>query len=525
MNKNESNDYNNDYSEINNDISSDFKDFIKVFLKINNDKELDCYLDDIRKKATIKDVFDISLKEFNLYTKSNIEIELNFSQEHKRLVFLQLKDQIYTSPNLFVPLYCFYAILLYQADHLNEEKVTRICFQNLLGIIMDSCLWNCEPVSINSFQFIINDIGKTGNYLSLAGALSLTSLCFAFLHEMAHYYLHHEDRSPDYKKDEKIEYEADELAYKIFLRIICKNKSGQFDGGLFTDCFQEYTYLSPAMFIGFIHVIKLVDIILYDNIKDKGRDFTETNAKIESFIGRKETIINYLEKSKEDIDTIEGNCLYGGFEESLDSFASSLILTEEKGSLEKYKMGGWERKDEEKVKQILVLKDKTEDEMKYIDLALSMMNIECNPIPQEFIGIQIHKTDPTTGYTSKISNIEVSLPDILELSLISAIHVKMNESLAYLLLFVELIFTLYGKAKRFLSERECIVLLYLKKLIDQGVPNITEEKLKTVIQSEHKDFSDSDFDKAIKILLHLNCISIVDAKLNIKERINIKYDY
>lgn len=55
---------------------------------------------------------------------------------------------------------CYYSLILYQADHLNDDKIKKMCFQNIFGIAKDTFLWNCEEVNKKTLDIIINDISK-----------------------------------------------------------------------------------------------------------------------------------------------------------------------------------------------------------------------------------------------------------------------------------------------------------------------------------------------------------------------------
>lgn len=507
--------------EMSKDLCDEFKAFMKKITGFKSDAELDGYLDTVIDNGNLQSIFDIAAREFNRFNNTNIPFEFHSWHNKHRLEFQQIENHIFISSNALVTLYCFYAILLYQADHLQNNLIKRKCFQNLLGILMDSCLYDCEPVAINAIQFVINEIGEKDNYLSLSGVLTSTSICFTFLHEMAHCYLHHNNQNDGSFESE---FEADLLAYKVFLSIIERKNKGKFDGGLFTDSFQNYAYLSPAMFLGYIQTQKLTEIILFDKSSVEDKEIKETNACFDSFIKRKDQIINYIEESDADIDTDEGNCLYKGFELSLDSFADALIRTEEIGHLEEYKQGGWERKDEEQVKLIFVGRQKNSDELRFIDMSMLSLWIDCFAKPQEFTGVTIHR-DEITGHVSKISNISFDLPEILKLALVSSLQIASRDPLVYMTLFVELIYTLFGKSKRLLEERDCKVLLSLKKLSDQGEPNIDDEKLKAFTKLNYPDLTDLDYKKAFRNLTHLGCISITDGIISLQEKVHVKYDY
>ena len=83
----------------------------------------------------------------------------------------------------------------------------------------------------------------------------------------------------------------------------------------------------------------------------------------------------------------------------------------------------------------------------------------------------------------------------------------------------------YGKAKRYLSESECKVLLSLKKITEKTKLPIKEEMLKQQTVDDYPNTSDEEFSKAVSKLLHLDCIEIIDGNIILKEIVRVKYDF
>ena len=94
-----------------------------------------------------------------------------------------------------------------------------------------------------------------------------------------------------------------------------------------------------------------------------------------------------------------------------------------------------------------------------------------------------------------------------------------------MLIFVEMISMLYNKAKKPLSETDCVILLTLKQAIDKGSPQISEEKLKALVMQEHPELSDIDIQKSISKLHHIDCIDIINELVTLKEIVNVRYDF
>jgi hypothetical protein len=311
-----------------------------------------------------------------------------------------------------------------------------------------------------------------------------------------------------------VEFEADKLAYDIFLSIIEKRKMGQFDGGDFTKSFQEYTYLAPAMFMGFLQTVKLVEKILYDK--------TIESAFFETMIQRKTAIIDRIEDVDFDIDTEIGNQLYGGYEESLDVFARALVATEKSGLLEKYKNGGWELTTAQKS---IKRKYPKKEQQLFIDSLSDILVTEYSPIAQSITGIIVKATGPLSGTTVKISNIKFNLPELLKEIVVLSINYQTESALSFLIIVFDFISTIYGKSKTYLLENECKVLLSLKKVADDAKSPIEEEALKRRVMTDYPDTCEDDFYKSMSKLIHLDCIAVTAGKVILKEIVQVRYDY
>lgn len=487
-----------------------FEEHLQRMLGISDEKQLEEHLKSVVENADMRVLFKKIEYEFNQYTNSNIEFSFYTWYNKNHIEFRQQNNQIFMSSSSVITLYSYYAYILFQADNLGDEQVKTICFQNILGIIKDCCLWDCNHVPVNTFEYVIGTIGKEYNYLSLAGTLLITSLCFAWLHEMAHYYLKHK---AVYSIEGEIE--ADKLAYNIFLCILEKSKNARFDGGIYTSCFQEYTYLSPVMFLGFMQAITLVEKILYDK--------TIETSRFEDFVQRKELIIDYIENSDADIDTTEGNNLFGGYEASLDSFARALVATEKAGFLEKFKNGGWERQFEN-AQRSLKKKYTKREELSFIDEMSQLFAFECEPIAQSFIGITVGKTDKITGSSVKISNIKFNIGEVLKNAVIMSLQAADGDAVSYMLIFVELISLLYKKAKKVFTKTDCSVLLTLYRNTNDSTPFISEEDLKAKTMAEYH-IREEELNKSINKLLHLECIVIIESNVKLNEKVNVRYDF
>ena len=492
------------------DLDPSLRETIKTIQGFDSDEQLDKHLDDVINNCNLHVFFDIIENEFNQYLNCNHKFVFSTWHNKFHLECQQHENQIFMSSSFVASLLCYYAYILYQADNMDNKQIKLTCFQNILGIIKDSCLWDCDPIAINAFNIVLEEISTKGNYLSLAGVLVNTSICFVWLHEMAHFYLKHDEGN----KSVSLELDADKLAYEILLSIIDKNKRGEFDGKAFTSSFQEYAYLSPAMFIGFLQATTLVDKILFNK--------TIQTSKFEDFIKRKESIIDYIEDSNVDINTKEGNNLYGAYEDSLDAFARALVATERDGLLERFKNGGWELFNAQtKLKR----KFSKKQEQTLIDDISLLFDIEYNTIANSITGIAVPATGSLFGKSIRISNIKFNLPELLKSIITLSAQIGSDGPLSYLLITVELISTIYNKANKFLNETECAILLTLKGMNDNNLSKVSEITLLEQTQKEYPDITNEDFYKGISKLTHIDCIEIVDGNVKLIDIVFVRYDY
>ena len=497
------------------DMSTEIGEYEEFVKDLNGltDAEYVPFIKNIVENVSLNAFFDTIKREFNVFCLTDYNFSLHCYYNKNRIEFRGKGENIFSSATAVSALMCYYSLILYQADHLNDDKIKKMCFQNIFGIAKDTFLWNCEEVNKKTLDIIINDISKKGNYARISSSMSYASIAFGWLHEMSHYHLRHQLQN-NVEMTIYNEQEADRLAYDVFLSMIEKVKKQDTVFGEFTDCFREYMYLVPVMFLDFEHVSFLIEKILYD------KDIDSLN--FEWFISRKEKIIDQIEESKVDIDTDEGNDLYKWYIDSVNTFIQILISTEKAGLLDKYKNGGIEL---EVVKSKLYSEYDNRIDHSYIDGIVDLISIEQNTISQSFVGITVHGTDQPSGYSRKISNIKVNLFEVLKFVAVSALEIGTSGSLGLIMVFVEAISKLFEKTKKLLSENECKVLLIINELTQNGKCCAFENE---VIESTLKEYGDLSIDvihKAISKLSHIDCIDIIDSSISLVEHINSRYDF
>ena len=156
--------------------------------------------------------------------------------------------------------------------------------------------------------------------LQLAEDCYWTIVVFSLAHEVAHAYLADIGKHYSEKHPEKEEFDADMIAYHIVLKIMMEN-SGE------NKILEEYTYLAPMMYMDFFDLYYYTDRVLYKSW------FYDPKHPLP--IERKNRLFAVVDKDEYELDTVEGNHLYGGFLDVYDEYKDQLLLKMERGKLDK----------------------------------------------------------------------------------------------------------------------------------------------------------------------------------------------
>lgn len=119
---------------------------------------------------------------------------------------------------------------------------------------------------------------------------------------------------------EKEEFDADEIAYHIVLKIIMDKEAR----GI---VLEPYTYLAPMMYMDFFDMVYYTDRILY-----KTFFYNDTHPALKK---RKSRLFAIVDRDEYILDTREGNYLYRGFNEVYKEYKIQTVLKMEKGKLTK----------------------------------------------------------------------------------------------------------------------------------------------------------------------------------------------
>ena len=267
--------------------------------------------------AIVKDYF---LKEYG-YVANNIELNNRYQRTINSYIYNDEKnpavvhiDELFESTMMAF----FLAMFKWSKDFDNLE-VYGNCYLYLLFLMNDvSILGEMQGEDANRelLEMVAGDL----QILQLAEDCYWTVLAFSLAHEVAHAYLANIGKKYTKEHPEKEEFDADEIAYHIVLKIIMDKEAR----GI---VLEPYTYLAPMMYMDFFDMVYYTDRILY-----KTFFYNDTHPALKK---RKGWLFAIVDRDEYILDTREGNYLYRGFNEVYKEYKIQTILKMEKGKLTK----------------------------------------------------------------------------------------------------------------------------------------------------------------------------------------------
>ena len=117
------------------------KNVIMSIQGFDNDEQLKEHLSHVIENDNLYVFFGIVEKEFNQFLNCDLKFVFSTWYNKNHLEFRQHENQIFMSSSSYISMLCYYAFILYQSDHLNDEKIKRMCFQNILVFIISKLLY------------------------------------------------------------------------------------------------------------------------------------------------------------------------------------------------------------------------------------------------------------------------------------------------------------------------------------------------------------------------------------------------
>lgn len=267
--------------------------------------------------AVVKDYF---LKEYG-YTGENIELNNRYQRTINSYIYNDKKnpaiihiDELFESTMMAF----FLAMFKWSKDFDNWE-VRGNCYLYVLFLMNDvSILGEMQGEDAN--KALLGMVADDLQLLQLAEDCYWTVLVFSLAHEVAHAYLAGINKKYTKQHPEKEEFDADEIAYHIVLKIIM-------DKGARGIALEPYTYLAPMMYMDFFDMVYYTDRVLY-----KTFFYNDSHPALKK---RKGWLFAIVDRDEYLFDTREGNYLYRGFNQVYKEYKIQTILKMERGKLKK----------------------------------------------------------------------------------------------------------------------------------------------------------------------------------------------
>ena len=267
--------------------------------------------------ALIKDFFR---KEFG-YAAENVELNNLYQRTVNSYIYNDGKnpavvhiDELFESTMM-----AFFLAMFKWSKDFTELGVYGNCYRYVLYLMNDGCILG-EMQGEDAVRAMMEMIAGDLQILQLAEDCYWTVLAFSMAHEVAHAYIAAIGRKYSKQHPEREEFDADEIAYHIVLKIIM---SGESRGILL----EPYTYLAPMMYIDFFDLIYYTDRILY-----KTYLYNSTHPTLKK---RKGWLFHIVDREEYELDTREGSYLYRGFNVVYKEYRVQTILKMERGKLQK----------------------------------------------------------------------------------------------------------------------------------------------------------------------------------------------
>ena len=193
------------------------------------------------------------------------------------------------------------------------------CFRYTLFLMNEVCIFGTMQGQYAN-DFLLHLVNDDVQILQLAEDSYRTIVVFSLAHEVAHAYLDDIGKHYSKKHPEKEESDADMIAYHIVLKIMMENNDEN-------KILEEYTYLAPMMYMDFFDLYYYTDRVLYKSW------FSDPLHPLP--IERKRVLFAVVYKDEYELDTVEGNHLYGGFLDVYSEYKDQLFLKTVKRKLDK----------------------------------------------------------------------------------------------------------------------------------------------------------------------------------------------
>ncbi len=203
--------------------------------------------------AIVKDYF---FREYG-YIGDNVELNNRYQRTINSYIYNDKKnpavvhiDELFESTMM-----AFFLAMFKWSKDFDDLEVYGNCYLYVLFLMNDvSILGEMQGEDANRelLEMVAGDL----QILQLAGDCYWTVLAFSLAHEVAHAYLANIGKRYTKEHPEKEEFDADEIAYHIVLKMIM-------DKEVRGIVLEPYTYLAPMMYMDFFDMVYYTDRVLY----------------------------------------------------------------------------------------------------------------------------------------------------------------------------------------------------------------------------------------------------------------------
>ncbi|MDR1149888.1 MAG: hypothetical protein LBK66_14795 [Spirochaetaceae bacterium] len=486
-------------------ISNEGKNRLKNILKLkgefvsNRDEILDL-------------VFKTSLKCCELYFNKNKDVSFDHGYMRNGLEVRSGESSIFMNDTLLQSLSHFIHVVIYHSLDFDNAEVSLYCYRELLFIMNEQCNNTYLLPGENRYIGVLEKFPDIKT-LNVASDLYWGMITFLILHELSHIFLNHHNIDKGQAISEQ-EQDADRNAYLIFLEMIY-NKSLYKE----LEFLEEYIYLSPMMIIDFFTLVYFVDGTINE------ARYTSCYPSHEK---RKDLLLKLFNDWDRDFNTEEGNIIYNWYIEVVEKFKNDLYNANEQGMLKSIKRNSGERMNEENILGFiseivdeLIVEDKTNGILDRASISCLLDSYVCFIADDSKRDFVLVNRKNGTAKSFKLTNIIVNFRDMLDMlidiTLTSAIPSSTVQAVKFILF---LTYKVLGLSTENISESATQVLLFLHQN-NAYSRAIQEDEVFKHFDSQGSIKMDA-INIAIKDLLKIRCIDIVQGKIVLLEKIYLK---
>lgn len=419
---------------------------------------------------------------------------------------------VYVDELVLSELFEYVATYYLWALDLADRNLYSFCFRYTTCLLNNSArlgILTSDEQKAQLIEWIQKKCTITG--VNLIADLYWSCLAFAFCHELAHIYLHHEELDDSQDSSWDTEYNADAVGYEVYLHMI--ETAQQNSAEPFSGIFHDYLYTAPMILFRFYEDTYFMGYWLF------GEQAGGSHPPLDR---RFEKLLEISERPQYTFDTSVGNDLLNNYLDVSDYFREQTILKLQRGKLHQVIQEGVVRVSQtgyfeaekfqnamcEELKEVAEKYNLNSDRV--IGLWDTAVDIELLEEPGANSFVWSHKGKT---YSTKAFNVRFSLKKVLLFILEYGGTVGVPEgTVKKVLLALFMLYKLAGMGTIELSEAHAAALIKCAELHAFERP-VREEELLRASNVTHAVISD---------LERLGCVELTDGNVRLIESIFIQ---